>query len=181
MYFLQTSAKSCDNVDRLFTEIAHELLQQVFEFAFLSSVRYFCEIDICCRQRRRTYQASRTACRTYLTQLGKTPRKWSRTAVQKSSELWSSKISPWILGDSFQTSECPRIRRRWATCRWECTFWKYFPIFPFYLFSSALRIEKSNKIPRRTCFYDSTKKTKFECWFCERIETRLISWTDWEI
>jgi len=28
MYFLQTSAKSCDNVDRLFTEIAHELLQQ---------------------------------------------------------------------------------------------------------------------------------------------------------
>ena len=29
MYFLQTSAKSCDNVDRLFTEIAHELLQQV--------------------------------------------------------------------------------------------------------------------------------------------------------
>ena len=32
MYFLQTSAKSCDNVDRLFTEIAHELLQQVFIF-----------------------------------------------------------------------------------------------------------------------------------------------------
>ena len=32
MYFLQTSAKSCDNVDRLFTEIAHELLQQVFVF-----------------------------------------------------------------------------------------------------------------------------------------------------
>ena len=30
MYFLQTSAKSCDNVDRLFTEIAHELLQQVY-------------------------------------------------------------------------------------------------------------------------------------------------------
>ena len=29
MYFLQTSAKNCDNVDRLFTEIAHELLQQV--------------------------------------------------------------------------------------------------------------------------------------------------------
>ena len=29
MYFLQTSAKSCDNVDRLFTEIAQELLQQV--------------------------------------------------------------------------------------------------------------------------------------------------------
>jgi len=28
MYFLQTSAKSCDNVDRLFTEIAQELLQQ---------------------------------------------------------------------------------------------------------------------------------------------------------
>merc|ERR1712198_402293 len=28
MYFLQTSAKNCDNVDRLFTEIAHELLQQ---------------------------------------------------------------------------------------------------------------------------------------------------------
>ena len=26
---LQTSAKNCDNVDRLFTEIAHELLQQV--------------------------------------------------------------------------------------------------------------------------------------------------------
>lgn len=28
MYFLQTSAKNCDNVDRLFTDIAHELLQQ---------------------------------------------------------------------------------------------------------------------------------------------------------
>lgn len=36
MYFLQTSAKSCDNVDRLFTEIAHELLQQVFLFVCLS-------------------------------------------------------------------------------------------------------------------------------------------------
>ena len=35
MYFLQTSAKSCDNVDRLFTEIAHELLQQVFVFSFV--------------------------------------------------------------------------------------------------------------------------------------------------
>ena len=35
MYFLQTSAKSCDNVDRLFTEIAHELLQQVFLFVFV--------------------------------------------------------------------------------------------------------------------------------------------------
>ena len=58
--------------------------------------------------------------------------------------------------------------------------WKYFPIFPFVFFSSALKIEKSNKIPRKTCFYDSAKKTKFECWFCERIETRLISWTDCE-
>ena len=29
---LQTSAKNCDNVDRLFTEIAHELLQQVRPF-----------------------------------------------------------------------------------------------------------------------------------------------------
>ena len=27
MYFLETSAKSCDNVDRLFNEIAHDLLQ----------------------------------------------------------------------------------------------------------------------------------------------------------
>ena len=27
MYFLETSAKSCDNVERLFTEIAKELLQ----------------------------------------------------------------------------------------------------------------------------------------------------------
>ena len=27
--FFQTSAKNCDNVDRLFTDIAHELLQQV--------------------------------------------------------------------------------------------------------------------------------------------------------
>ena len=34
MYFLQTSAKNCDNVDRLFTEIAHELLQQVTEKYF---------------------------------------------------------------------------------------------------------------------------------------------------
>ena len=37
MYFLQTSAKNCDNVDRLFTEIAHELLQQVTEKYFSSS------------------------------------------------------------------------------------------------------------------------------------------------
>ena len=27
MYYLETSAKACDNVDRLFAEIAHELLQ----------------------------------------------------------------------------------------------------------------------------------------------------------
>jgi GTPase SAR1 family protein len=27
MYFLETSAKASDNVERLFTEIAHELLQ----------------------------------------------------------------------------------------------------------------------------------------------------------
>ena len=27
MYYLETSAKACDNVDRLFSEIAHELLQ----------------------------------------------------------------------------------------------------------------------------------------------------------
>ena len=37
MYFLQTSAKNCDNVDRLFTEIAHELLQQVTQKYFSSS------------------------------------------------------------------------------------------------------------------------------------------------
>ena len=29
LFIFQTSAKNCDNVDRLFTEIAHELLQQV--------------------------------------------------------------------------------------------------------------------------------------------------------
>jgi len=28
MYYLETSAKACDNVDRLFSEIAHDLLQQ---------------------------------------------------------------------------------------------------------------------------------------------------------
>ena len=29
MYYLETSAKACDNVDRLFAEIAHELLQVI--------------------------------------------------------------------------------------------------------------------------------------------------------
>ena len=46
MYFLQTSAKNCDNVDRLFTEIAHELLQQVtdrYNLAALKSEEYFLE------------------------------------------------------------------------------------------------------------------------------------------
>ena len=46
MYFLQTSAKNCDNVDRLFTEIAHELLQQVtdrYNPAALKSEEYFLE------------------------------------------------------------------------------------------------------------------------------------------
>ena len=46
MYFLQTSAKNCDNVDRLFTEIAHELLQQVtdrYNPTALKSEEYFLE------------------------------------------------------------------------------------------------------------------------------------------
>jgi len=87
----------------------------------------------CCnRQRRRTCRASRTVCRTYRTQLGKTPHKWSRTAVQKSSELWRSKLSSGVLGGSnlncslSEFPECPRIRRRSATCRRKCTFGKSF-------------------------------------------------------
>ena len=35
MYFLETSAKSSDNVERLFTEIAQDLLQVKFQVCFL--------------------------------------------------------------------------------------------------------------------------------------------------
>ena len=90
----------------------------------------------------------------------------------------------------FLTNTCQYLLRILSNIclSWEILFW-YIPyflkiisnIFPFFTFSSALKIEKSNKIPRKTCFYDSAKKTKFECWFCERIETRLISSTGWEI
>ena len=44
MYFLQTSAKNCDNVDRLFTEIAHELLQQVKMNNFSQELYKYCVI-----------------------------------------------------------------------------------------------------------------------------------------
>ena len=44
MYFLQTSAKNCDNVDRLFTEIAHELLQQVKMNNFSQDLYKYCVI-----------------------------------------------------------------------------------------------------------------------------------------
>ena len=46
MYFLQTSAKNCDNVDRLFTEIAHELLQQVKMNNFSQDLYKYCVINI---------------------------------------------------------------------------------------------------------------------------------------
>ena len=46
MYFLQTSAKNCDNVDRLFTEIAHELLQQVKMNNFSQELYKYCIINI---------------------------------------------------------------------------------------------------------------------------------------
>jgi hypothetical protein len=77
-------------------------------------------------------------CRTYRTRLGKTPHKWSRTAVQKSSEVWRPKLSPVILRDSLNCQElfdfleplripeCPRIRRRSATSRRKCRFGKSF-------------------------------------------------------
>ena len=157
MYFLQTSAKSCDNVDRLFTEIAHELLQQVLISMCICICILIC-ICICrrwgeyvtnafetfktyiCRQRQRTCRASLTAFRTYLTQLGKTPHKWNRTAVQKSFETpafqdfsFSSSRLPklprilWSLG-AFQTCECPRKRWRSATCRRKWTLGIYFPM-----------------------------------------------------
>ncbi len=35
MYFIETSAKSCDNVERLFSEIASELLQVCGGGAFI--------------------------------------------------------------------------------------------------------------------------------------------------
>ena len=38
---LQTSAKNCDNVDRLFTEIAHELLQQVQGYMQLHLIIFY--------------------------------------------------------------------------------------------------------------------------------------------
>ena len=44
MYFLQTSAQNCDNVDRLFTEIAHELLQQVKMNNFSQDLYKYCVI-----------------------------------------------------------------------------------------------------------------------------------------
>ena len=142
MYFLQTSAKSCDNVDRLFTEIAHELLQQVFIFGqywastWANSVakKYLVEIwsGNVCRQRPRTCRASRTVCRTYRTRSGKTPPKWNRTAAQKSSELSHSKLpeSLWslkifLISPSFPDFRMPKSSSALIShMQRKCTFWK---------------------------------------------------------
>ena len=41
LFIFQTSAKNCDNVDRLFTEIAHELLQQVILFTLFLCLKEY--------------------------------------------------------------------------------------------------------------------------------------------
>ena len=52
----------------------------------------------------------------------------------------------------------------------------------FFFSHQHLGFGGSNKILWKTCFYGSTKKTKFGCWFCEQlIETELISETDLEM
>ena len=69
----------------------------------------------------------------------------------------------------------------------EMSFWhiiivsrKHFQYFSFLI--STWDLEEAIKILLKTCFYGSTKKTKFGCWFCEQlIETELISETDLEM
>lgn len=39
MYFIETSAKECDNVDKLFHEIARDLIQVLHQFSFFFVLR----------------------------------------------------------------------------------------------------------------------------------------------
>ena len=85
-----------------------------------------------CRQRPRTCRASRTVCRTYRTQSGKTPPKWNRTAAQKSSELSHSKLpeSLWslkifLISPSFPDFRMPKSSSALIShMQRKCTFWK---------------------------------------------------------
>ena len=42
MYFIETSAKECDNVDKLFHEIARDLIQVLFAFFYLLYFGLWC-------------------------------------------------------------------------------------------------------------------------------------------